>query len=424
MVWSQIAIVLIAGFAMSDPVEIKKLLDPWTNSTATSSALSNGLPSNVIEEESPVASADTFAQRRRRGGGGGSGPAVRRRIPVTRPLPAVRPERFRTGVVRPGVSRPADIVRPGIVRPTPGSRRGLVRPGITRQGVAPPSIRYGRRPAVRRYVGPRPGYRPGIGPRRAYRPAVRWHAGYRPARGWHPYYRPYRPYYPYRHWRYYTYRPWVWSSWGALAGWVGARATEPIVYDYSYPSYYYTTETMEPYPETLILGEGAVEQTGKGTIPETPTTVDVSSRIDEITALADRGNMIGAEEPIDEWMPVGIFGVVSDDSAEIDVSVQLAISKAGRIAGTYHNRSAEVTSPLTGAVDSKSQRAAWRIDEGGILMETSLKELTEASGPVLVIFDDKTGEIWQLRRLTKQQAIDVGMPLNEPSTEVTVPQVE
>ena len=103
-----------------------------------------------------------------------------------------------------------------------------------------------------------------------------------------------------------------------------------------------------------------------------------------------------------EWMPLGVFAIAEQDATDTGMLIQLAVSKDGVIAGTFHNDTADVSRPVEGMVDQKTQRAVWRFADGqnpDVVMETSVYNLTEDDTTALVHFGPDKTETWSMIRL-------------------------
>ena len=80
--------------------------------------------------------------------------------------------------------------------------------------------------------------------------------------------------------------------------------------------------------------------------------------------------------------------------------LQLAVSKQGVIAGTFHNSDTDQTQQIEGAVDRKTQRSAWAIaGKDRPIMETGISNLTEDAAPALLHFADGQTQQWLMVRL-------------------------
>jgi hypothetical protein len=90
-------------------------------------------------------------------------------------------------------------------------------------------------------------------------------------------------------------------------------------------------------------------------------------------------------DPDAQWQPLGVFAMVEGDQANPQDIFQLAINNQGMIRGNYHNTQTNDVEPLAGAVDRKTQRAAWTI--GGDktpIYEAGLANLTRDQTTMLV----------------------------------------
>lgn len=133
------------------------------------------------------------------------------------------------------------------------------------------------------------------------------------------------------------------------------------------------------------------------------------TQVASVTQYAEQANEIAetAEEQDEEaeWMALGVFGVVPKEGDPVEATVQLGLAKDGTIGGTYQNSAANVTLPVSGAVDETTQRAAWKIGEqDAVVMETGLENLTKQKSSVLLHFADGTTEAWTLIRMDEEAA--------------------
>ena len=112
----------------------------------------------------------------------------------------------------------------------------------------------------------------------------------------------------------------------------------------------------------------------------------------------------------EQWLPVGVFAMVRNEQQHPQLIVQLAINKQGILRGNYTDEVTDHTLPIHGAVDKKTQRAAWTV--GGnkqTVMEAGLSDLTDGEAPALIHKNGKTDH-WLLVRLEqpKQNGDDAG----------------
>jgi hypothetical protein len=107
-----------------------------------------------------------------------------------------------------------------------------------------------------------------------------------------------------------------------------------------------------------------------------------------------------AEAPTsDLWMPLGVFAMVRDEHQHPQFIVQLAINKQGVLRGNYIDELTENTSPIRGAVDRTTKRAAWLVGSNKqTVMEAGLSDLIDPETPALIHKNGKTDH-WLLVRL-------------------------
>jgi hypothetical protein len=119
----------------------------------------------------------------------------------------------------------------------------------------------------------------------------------------------------------------------------------------------------------------------------------------QATNIATRGQR--AEAPKDaEWTPLGVFGLVQGDEKAANNVFQLAINKDGILRGNYYNALTDTTLPVYGAVNKKTQRAAWTVgDQKDTVYETGVGNLTQPETQVLVHFGKDRTQQWTLVRL-------------------------
>ena len=101
----------------------------------------------------------------------------------------------------------------------------------------------------------------------------------------------------------------------------------------------------------------------------------------------------------DEWMPLGIYGMVRNEQQHPQLILQLAMNKQGILRGNYTDELSEHTQPVHGSVDLKTQRAAWTVGDNNLsVIEAGLNNLSQDEAPVLIHKRGQT-EHWILVRL-------------------------
>ena len=99
-------------------------------------------------------------------------------------------------------------------------------------------------------------------------------------------------------------------------------------------------------------------------------------------------------------MSLGVFGLIRGSESDPDYVMQLAVNKAGAVAGNYWDVVSGTSVPIHGAVDTKTQRIAWTVgDNKNTVGETGIYNLTKDEAPALIhLGKDKTQQ-WTLVRL-------------------------
>jgi hypothetical protein len=175
---------------------------------------------------------------------------------------------------------------------------------------------------------------------------------------------------------------WTAPVWGTCASYVGYAPEEvPIFYDYGNTVTYQDGNVY--YGEKLYATEAAYA--------------------DQATQIADAGRQ--AQPPAEEqWQPLGVFAMVTEDQTTSNDIFQLATNKDGVVRGNYYNATADSVTPVYGSLDRKSQRLAWSIgDRKDTVYETGLYNLTQPETTVLVHFGKDRTEQYRLVRVEQPQ---------------------
>ena len=180
---------------------------------------------------------------------------------------------------------------------------------------------------------------------------------------------------------------WRPATWAALGGWVAGSAWDsPAYYDYG-EGVYYEDEQVYVNGKRVASADEYYQQASD---------------------LATSAPSTQASET--EWLPLGVFAISRDQATDSNALLQLAVDKDGNIAGTYCNTATDITRPVKGKVDKKTQRAAWTFGDGkntDIIMETGLFNLTQDQTEALVHFGKDKTQQWLLVRL-EQPKEDTG----------------
>jgi len=171
-----------------------------------------------------------------------------------------------------------------------------------------------------------------------------------------------------------TFRPVTWS---ALSGYCG-YASEPAYYDYG-------TTTVYDGDAVYVNGDSAATQEQYAT---------------QATTIANAGAAAGTAKD-DEFMTLGVYGMVQGDETTATQIFQLKINKQGIIRGEYYNATTDQTEKLSGSVDKKTQRAAWTIgDKKTPVYEAGVANLTKPETAMMVHFGKDRSQQWTLVQIS------------------------
>ena len=173
---------------------------------------------------------------------------------------------------------------------------------------------------------------------------------------------------------------WAGATWGTVSSYCGYPA-EPASYDYG---------------GTVVYVDNSVYYDGQ----PVATAEEYTARA---AAIADVGEKAQPGEN-EEWVSLGVFGMVKGEETEANQVFQLAINKDGILRGNYYDALSDSTLPIHGAVDKKTQRAAWTVgDRKETVYETGVGNLTEDETTMLVHFGKDRTQQWTLIRLEQPE---------------------
>ena len=341
-----------------------------------------------------------------RGGGGRAGgggrsvarPAARpnvnppSRLPARPPTSSNLPARNPGSALdrSPGISSGPAPIRTTAVRPTPAVRPAALTPlpATLRAGTAPERYAAARATTRTAFAIPRTTRSASLARRTAVASAVRtnvlprtsilfsptwWgsRASVWSAHRWH-----YNHFHNPGYW-------WRRSAWAALAGWVTYGYTDPWIYDYD-DNVVFQDDAVYINEEPIASAEDYIA-TGKELAQDRPP---------------------GDTEEI-EWLPLGVFAIATSDSDKTpQMTIQLVISKDGRLSGTYYHWSTQSTRLIHGTVDKETQRVAFQIgDETANVIEVGLAGLTEDTTPMWVHFGTQQTQTWTLIHLDPPESV-------------------
>jgi hypothetical protein len=169
---------------------------------------------------------------------------------------------------------------------------------------------------------------------------------------------------------------WAPSTWGAVAGYCGYGNATPISYNY---------------------GVNVTSQNGNVSVDgqNVGTNEEFSQQAADLAQTGTEAETTDTEQ----WLPLGVFAMVRNENQHPQLIVQMAIDKQGILRGNFTDEITDQASPIHGAVDKQTQRAAWTV--GGnknTVMEAGLSDLTDGEAPALIHKNGKTDH-WLLVRL-------------------------
>ena len=104
-----------------------------------------------------------------------------------------------------------------------------------------------------------------------------------------------------------------------------------------------------------------------------------------------------------DWLPLGVWALAQEEKGDAYMFFQLSIDKNGVVTGAYQNVLSGENSPISGQVDKKTQRVAWKIGSNNTVIETGLQNLTQDVASCLVHFGPDTTQTWLLVRLKQPE---------------------
>lgn len=184
---------------------------------------------------------------------------------------------------------------------------------------------------------------------------------------------------------------WAPSTWSAVSTHLGYGNAAPITYDY---------------------GVNVVSQNGNVLV--NGQNVGTNEQYSQQAADLAASGASAATGDSDQWLPLGVFGMVKDETQHAHLIVQLAVNQQGILRGNYTDELTDHTLPIQGAVDKSTQRAAWTVGTNkSTFMEAGLNDLTQAEAPALIHRNGQSDH-WILVRLAQPPA-DSGESAHPPS---------
>lgn len=126
-------------------------------------------------------------------------------------------------------------------------------------------------------------------------------------------------------------------------------------------------------------------------------TNETANQAPDARAIAARGLTDVADDA--QFLPLGVFSIGPSGATHASAVIQLAVSKSGILRGTYTDLVSDQAETVYGAIDRKSQIAAWTVGkEGRVTFESTLTNLTQANGRLALLGANGNSSEWTLSR--------------------------
>jgi hypothetical protein len=202
--------------------------------------------------------------------------------------------------------------------------------------------------------------------------------------------------------------PWAAATLGATAGWLGANALDWGNYGYPATTVYTGNDDAGAQP----VNSEIVNNEESGDAASDPQTADSDESNDadepavskaEATALAAQGGSEPAKDV--QFLPLGVYTIAPSEQNDATAMLHLAVSKEGVLRGSFVDLKTDKDQTIQGAVDKKTGLVAWTVPaEGKVVFQTSMKDLTEQSGPLEVHFANGKSDTWTIARYSEKDA--------------------
>jgi len=185
---------------------------------------------------------------------------------------------------------------------------------------------------------------------------------------------------------YYAWSPVTWAALGTFFG-AALVTTQPAYYAYGQGGNVYYENNV-----VYVNGQSA------------GTPDQYYQQAQALAAAAPSADQLNGQQQ--DWLPLGVFALTSEETGDSQLVIQLAVNKQGVIAGTYYNEANQVSRPIQGTVDVKTQRAAIGFADNkntDRVLETSINNLTQDEAPALLHFGAEQSQPVLLVRLKQPE---------------------
>jgi hypothetical protein len=182
---------------------------------------------------------------------------------------------------------------------------------------------------------------------------------------------------------YFAWTPMTWASLGAVFG-ASLLNARPVYFAYGQGGNVY-------YENNIVYVNGQAAGTPQ----------EYYAQAQSLAAAAPPADQVNAQQQ-DDWMPLGVFALTSEETGDSQAVLQLAVNKQGIIAGTYFNEATQASRPVQGSMDVNTQRVAMGFADNkntDKILETSINNLTQDEAPALLHFGADQSQPMLLVRL-------------------------
>ncbi len=155
---------------------------------------------------------------------------------------------------------------------------------------------------------------------------------------------------------------WAVASAAALGSWLG-----------------WATAPQESYSSTTIIYD------------DSPEVDDADDYVDASPA--------DVELPAGDWLPLGVYSIVTAPDQPSMQLVQLAVDRNGVVRGVYYDAMTNTSHSVVGSIDRDTQQVQWTLESNpNLAFQAGIDQLTQPTGVVEVTLPGGDQE-WQLVRL-------------------------
>lgn len=150
------------------------------------------------------------------------------------------------------------------------------------------------------------------------------------------------------------------------------------------------------------VGTAAYAGGGDTVVVESGTTEETPEATEDAAATGTTPTIVPAATDPSEWMTIGVFALAQTGQTEPTTLIQLAVNKQGQLNGSYYDLVSDNGTPVSGQVDTTTQRAAWTVGPNSKnVFATTIETLTSDNGSVTLHLPNGKTQNWNLVRVNK-----------------------